>query len=316
MSLKIKKVSKKLLHFISKYDNIITIKWHLRDAGIKLNMLSCITRMLFEKNNERGDTMNEKISVLIADDNKVFTDELAAYIKTLPDMKVAGVAYDGNEAWGMINETKPDVVILDVIMPERDGLSVLKQLSSTKVKKPVCILASVTGSSSIMDTAMKFGADYYLLKPQSMSAIADTIRNFSSVLADVVVPVKEQISAVPQAQSFDLESIVTEFIHELGVPAHIKGYQYIRSAIMMVVEDMELLNYITKQLYPTIAKKYKTTSSRVERAIRHSIEVAWSRGKAETMDEIFGYTVDTGKGKPTNSEFIAMVADRIRLQTK
>ena len=118
------------------------------------------------------------------------------------------------------------------------------------------------------------------------------------------------------AQSFDLESIVTEFIHELGVPAHIKGYQYIRSAIMMVVEDMELLNYITKQLYPTIAKKYKTTSSRVERAIRHSIEVAWSRGKAETMDEIFGYTVDTGKGKPTNSEFIAMVADRIRLQTK
>lgn len=257
-----------------------------------------------------------KIKVLIADDNKVFTDELANYLKTLPDITVAGVAYDGNEALGMISETSPDVVILDIIMPERDGLGVLKQLSLKKAKKPVCIVISVTGSASIMETAMSLGADYYLMKPQSMPAIADSIRNFASVSHSVKSSVSEPVSNLPQAQTFDLEALVTEFIHELGVPAHIKGYQYIRSAIMMVVEDMELLNYITKQLYPTIAKKYKTTSSRVERAIRHSIEVAWSRGKPETMDEIFGYTVDTGKGKPTNSEFIAMVADRIRLQIK
>lgn len=117
-------------------------------------------------------------------------------------------------------------------------------------------------------------------------------------------------------QTYDLETIVTDYIHELGVPAHIKGYQYMRSAIMMVVENMELLNYITKQLYPEIAKKYSTTSSRVERAIRHSIEVAWNRGRPETMNEIFGYTIDNGKGKPTNSEFIAMVADRVRLKLK
>ena len=148
-----------------------------------------------------------------------------------------------------------------------------------------------------------------------MPAIVDTIRSFSDKSTSVLPAIEIQSGhAIPQP--VDLESVVTEFIHELGVPAHIKGYQYIRSAIMMVIEDMELLNYITKQLYPTIAKKYKTTSSRVERAIRHSIEVAWNRGKPETMDEIFGYTVDTGKGKPTNSEFIAMVADRIRLQTK
>lgn len=259
--------------------------------------------------------MNDKISVLIADDNKMFTDELAAYLKTLPDMNVAGVAYDGNEALGMISETNPDVVILDVIMPERDGLGVLKQLSVSKAKKPVCIVLSVTGSSSIMETAMKLGADYYLLKPQTMPAIADTIRNFASI-PHTSTSVAEPVTAFAQPQSVDLESLVTEFIHELGVPAHIKGYQYIRTAIMMVIDDMDLLNYITKQLYPTIAKQYKTTSSRVERAIRHSIEVAWSRGKPETMDEIFGYTVDTGKGKPTNSEFIAMVADRIRLQIK
>ncbi len=256
-----------------------------------------------------------KISVLIADDNKVFTDELADYLKTTPDLTVAGVAYNGNEALGMISETSPDVVILDVIMPERDGLGVLKQLSSLKIKRPICIVLSVTGNSSIMETAMKLGADYYLLKPQTMSAIADTIRNFATA-THTVLPVVEKISTITQEKTVDLETLVTEFIHELGVPAHIKGYQYIRSAIMMVVEDMELLNYITKQLYPTIAKQYKTTSSRVERAIRHSIEVAWSRGKPETMDEIFGYTVDTGKGKPTNSEFIAMVADRIRLQIK
>lgn len=259
--------------------------------------------------------MKDKISVLIADDNKVFTDELADYLKTMPDMTVAGVAYDGNEALGMISETNPDVVILDVIMPERDGLGVLKQLSTlSKDKKPVCIVLSVTGSNGIMETAMKLGADYYLLKPQSMPAIADAIRSFSAVPQKVSAV--EPISVIPQSKPVDLESIVTEFIHELGVPAHIKGYQYIRSAIMMVVEDMELLNFITKRLYPAIAKAYKTTSSRVERAIRHSIEVAWSRGKQETMDEIFGYTVDIGKGKPTNSEFIAMVADRIRLQIK
>lgn len=259
--------------------------------------------------------MKNKISVLIADDNKRYADEMAEYLKTMPDMTVAGVSYDGNEALSMIKETNPDVVILDIIMPERDGLGVLKLLSATKGKKPICIVLSVTGSAQIMETAMKFGADYYLLKPQSMPAIVDTIRSFSD-RNNSVLPAVEITGGAPMSQPVDLESIVTEFIHELGVPAHIKGYQYIRSAIMMVIEDMELLNYITKQLYPTIAKKYKTTSSRVERAIRHSIEVAWNRGKPETMDEIFGYTVDTGKGKPTNSEFIAMVADRIRLQTK
>lgn len=261
--------------------------------------------------------MNDKISVLIADDNKDFANELAEFLKTMPDMKVAAIANNGNEALSLIEETSPDVAILDIIMPERDGLSVLKKLSESKARKPICVMLSVTGSAGIMDTAMNLGADYYLLKPQKPKAIAEIIRLFTGHIDQKTLQESIVSSYPPQkGETVDLETLVTEFIHELGVPAHIKGYQYIRSAIMMVVEDMDLLNYITKQLYPTIAKKYKTTSSRVERAIRHSIEVAWSRGKPETMDQIFGYTVDTGKGKPTNSEFIAMVADRIRLQIK
>ncbi len=259
--------------------------------------------------------MNEKISVLIADDNKAFSDGVANYLRGQKEFNVVGCAYDGEEALGMILETKPDIVLLDIIMPKRDGLSVLKRLQEIRLDKtPAVITVSVTESAWITESATRLGAKYFLLKPQSNEAIADTLKAFANVPKSVQKAAFAQDTA--SAKKVDLESLVTGFIHELGVPAHIKGYQYIRTAIMMVVDNMELLNYITKQLYPAIAKKYGTTSSRVERAIRHSIEVAWNRGKPETMDEIFGYTIDNGKGKPTNSEFIAMVADRIRLQIK
>lgn len=257
--------------------------------------------------------MNEKNSVLIADDNKQFADDLREFLRTKQDIGAVTVAYDGEEAYDLIMETKPDIVLLDIIMPKRDGLSVMKKLSQSNLaKKPMCIALSVTGSERIMAAAQDAGAEYFLLKPQTEEAIYDTIKHFGSMSKRVSFEVIEEANK----KSYDLEALVTEFIHELGVPAHIKGYQYVRTAIMMVVENMELLNYITKELYPDIAKKYSTTSSRVERAIRHSIEVAWSRGRPETMNRIFGYTIDTGKGKPTNSEFIAMVADRIRLQIK
>ncbi len=255
----------------------------------------------------------EKFSVLIADDNKVFADNLKEYLRTREDIATVETAYDGEEAYAMIMETKPDIVLIDIIMPKRDGLSVMQKLfNSHLAKKPMCIAVSVTGSERIMQAAQEAGAEYFLLKPQSEEAVYDTIRSFGTRAGRT----EFEVVSSEESKSYDLESLVTEFIHELGVPAHIKGYQYVRTAIMMVVENMELLNYITKQLYPVIAKKYSTTSSRVERAIRHSIEVAWSRGRPETMNRIFGYTIDTGKGKPTNSEFIAMVADRIRLQLK
>lgn len=252
-------------------------------------------------------------SVLIADDNKLFADDLKEFLRTKQDIGAVYTAYDGEEAYQLIMETLPDIVLTDIIMPKRDGISLLKKLSSSKLaKKPMCIALSVTGSEKITAAAQAAGAEYFLLKPQSNESIYDTLTNFGAVSKRTVFEVVDGGNET----TYDLEALVTEFIHELGVPAHIKGYQYVRTAIMMVVENMELLNYITKELYPDIAKKYSTTSSRVERAIRHSIEVAWSRGRPETMNRIFGYTVDTGKGKPTNSEFIAMVADRIRLQVK
>ena len=252
--------------------------------------------------------MTNKLSILIADDNNSLTDELSAYINIQSDMTTAAVASDGEEAWSLILETKPDVVILDMVMPKLDGMGVLKRMRDM-TKKPVVIVYSVSALTRTVETAASLGADYYLLKPQSCERVADTIRELTKTEStDIKNPLSKE--------AVDLETLVTEFIHELGVPAHIKGYQYIRTAIMMVVENMDMLNFITKQLYPEIAHIYNTTASRVERAIRHSIEVAWTRGKPETMNEIFGYTIHTGKGKPTNSEFIAMVADRIRLQIK
>ena len=261
----------------------------------------------------------EKATVLIADDNCDFANSLAHYLKSQDDFCVVGVAYDGEEAYKMIMETKPDIALIDIVMPKRDGLAVLKKLSQQRFDKPVeCVAMSVTSSERIIESALKLGAAYFILKPQSEDAITDTIRSLKSesVQRHINTGVKTPTIQKPEPKELDLEGLVTEYIHELGVPAHIKGYQYIRSAIIMVVNNMELLNYITKQLYPSIAKKYQTTSSRVERAIRNSIEVAWDRGQPEVMNDIFGYTISNTKGKPTNSEFIAMVADKIRLQIK
>lgn len=249
---------------------------------------------------------NNKLAVLVADDNKALATEIADHINIQNDMFTVAKASDGEEAWELILETNPDVIILDMVMPKLDGMGVMKRIKQLS-EKPAVIVYSVSALQRTIENAMELGADYYLLKPQSCERVAEAIR-------DIVCAGKSE--ATQTRKDFDLETLVTEFIHELGVPAHIKGYQYIRTAIMMVVENMDMLNYITKQLYPEIAHAYNTTASRVERAIRHSIEVAWTRGKPETMNEIFGYTIHTGKGKPTNSEFIAMAADRIRLQIK
>lgn len=256
--------------------------------------------------------MLSNISVLIADDNVEFSRELSEFLKAKHDIDVVATAHDGVEAFELALETKPEVIILDMVMPRLDGLGVLRRLKSSDLaKKPKVAVFSVAATDRNIEMAISSGADCFLSKPQPFESVYEIIKSIGGVkTASGGVAVKSP------AEEIDLESVVTNCIHELGVPAHIKGYHYIRTAIMMVVDDMDMLNYITKRLYPTIAKAYGTTSSRVERAIRHSIEVAWARGKHETMNDIFGYTIDTGKGKPTNSEFIAMVADRIRLQTK
>lgn len=271
--------------------------------------------------------MNEKISVLIADDNQDFSHTLSNYINAQSDMEVIGMAKDGNEAIDIIANTTPDVVLLDVIMPHLDGLGVLENINIIKTdKKPTCIMLSAVGQDKITQKAVELGAEYYVVKPFDIELLIKRIRDIKFFKPaqgnNINLMSREQkqqyieLSEDSSKKEENLEALVTNIIHEVGVPAHIKGYQYLREAIMMVVNDIDVINQITKSLYPKIAYKFNTTPSRVERAIRHAIEVAWGRGQQEAVEQIFGYTISAAKGKPTNSEFIAMIADKLRLELK
>lgn len=274
---------------------------------------------------------DSKISVLIADDNKEFCSILNDYLLNQKDIVVTGIAKDGREALDLIVERKPDLVILDIIMPHLDGLGVLEKLNTMDLEKtPRIIILSAVGQDKITQQAITLGADYYTVKPFDMEVFTKRIREMFNSAPVTVQDNSAQSSRVsyPTSSSYilnsepksktpvDLETEITNIIHEIGVPAHIKGYMYLREAITMVVNDMELLSAVTKELYPSIAKKYNTTASRVERAIRHAIEVAWGRGQIEAINKLFGYTVHNDKGKPTNSEFIAIIADKLRLKNK
>lgn len=263
---------------------------------------------------------NKKVQIVIADDNKEFGDILCEYLNNQNDIEVVGVARDGIEAYELITSKQPDIAILDIIMPHLDGLGVLEKIGSSSLKKrPLFIILSAVGQDKITQRALALGAEYYIVKPFDMDVLVSRIRQLKDMNQGAVIRMEQYDSAKPSSGGNvqkDLEVEVTDIMHEIGVPAHIKGYQYLRDAIMMVVKDLDIINSITKQLYPSIARLYNTTPSRVERAIRHAIEVAWSRGQVEAIDSLFGYTVSVGKGKPTNSEFIAMVADKLRLEMK
>lgn len=267
--------------------------------------------------------MKEKITVLIADDNQEFSRTLATYLENEEDMEVIGVAKDGNEAQEKIKELSPDVAIIDVIMPHLDGLGVLEKINKLD-KMPICIMLSAVGQDKITQRSIALGADYYVVKPFDISLLIKRIReikNFKPMPTGNIITARDAnrkyIDIGKNKNDMEnLEALVTNMIHEVGVPAHIKGYQYLREAIMMVVNDIDIINQITKCLYPQIAQRFGTTPSRVERAIRHAIEVAWGRGEPTVMENIFGYTVSAAKGKPTNSEFIAMIADKLRLELK
>ena len=273
--------------------------------------------------------MKEKISILIADDNAEFASTLSSYIEKENDMEVLGMARDGNDAVEMAKELKPDIMLLDVIMPHLDGLGVLEKIFESDMEnKPICIMLSAVGQDKITQRALELGAQYYVVKPFDINLLLKRVKDlknfkpsqfknptFMSSNREIKAPYIE-LSPEGKRNEDNLEALVTNLIHEVGVPAHIKGYQYLREAIMMVVNDIDIINQITKQLYPEIALKYMTTPSRVERAIRHAIEVAWGRGEQATVESIFGYTVSAMKGKPTNSEFIAMIADKLRLELK
>ena len=273
-----------------------------------------------------------RIQVLIADDNREFGDILSEYLENQADIEVVGLARDGLEAVDLIFEKTPDIAILDIIMPHLDGLGVLERVNASNMtNKPLFIVLSAVGQDKITQRALSLGAEYYIVKPFDMDVLINRIRQLKNNNYSSASPISAATSySARKSESFpaekkpvhiqntskSLEIEVTNVMHEIGVPAHIKGYQYLRDAIMMVAKDLDVINSVTKQLYPSIAKEYNTTPSRVERAIRHAIEVAWSRGQVEAIDALFGYTVNIGKGKPTNSEFIAMIADKLRLELK
>lgn len=252
----------------------------------------------------------EVIKVAIADDNREFAAIMQEFLTQQEDIELVGIAYNGEQILTIIQEAKPDVVILDIIMPHLDGIGVLERVNTFTGKRPKIIMLTAFGQESITQRVVELGADYYVLKPFNMEVLASRIRQLASTITLQRPVVAQAIKARP----VDVE--VTNIIREIGIPAHIKGYQYLRDAIMMIIGEIELLGAVTKVLYPMIAQKYATTPSRVERAIRHAIEVAWSRGNMEMINRIFGYTIKLEKGKPTNSEFMAMIADKLRMEMR
>ena len=255
----------------------------------------------------------EKLNVAIADDNEKMLRLLGKIIESDEELNVVGTARDGEEAYNVIKTKEPDVVLLDIVMPKLDGLGVLDRVNHDKsIKKhPTFIMISAIGQEKITEDAFNLGADYYIMKPFDNDMVINRIKHVKdSGNAEI-----RKVNAYEKAEEYgerNLEADVTEIIHEIGVPAHIKGYQYLREAIIMAVQDSKAVESITKVLYPEVAKKFRTTPSRTERAIRHAIEVAWDRGDIEIFKKYFGNTISPMKGKPTNSEFIAMLADHIR----
>jgi len=259
----------------------------------------------------------KKTKIVIADDNREFCEILNRLISSYEEFEVTGIAKDGIEALQVLEKERPDVLILDIIMPHLDGLEVLERLHKFEDGYfPKVIVLSAVGQDKITQRAIELGAQYYVVKPFDFQVFIKRLKQISATDFTSNIKDSEEVYTVNKAQQTEsnLEAKITKIIHEIGIPAHIKGYLYLREAITMVVEDMDFLGAITKELYPTIANKYNTTASRVERAIRHAIEVAWTRGRIDTINQLFGYTVNNAKGKPTNSEFIALIADKLRLE--
>lgn len=259
----------------------------------------------------RNCRMTEKKKVLIADDNREFCAQAAALLRT-HDFETITVPKDGIKAAQAIIENQPDVAVIDVFMPRLDAIGVMREVRKDETIDPPLFMAVSAFDNEILEReVLSSGAAYYFLRPFDVSVLVERIVGLSgSFTPGFAAPLR---SKDPNS---DLEMVVTEIIHQIGVPAHIKGYHYLREAIIMSVNDPAIINSVTKQLYPSVAKMFSTTSSRVERAIRHAIEVAWDRGDVDILNSYFGYTIHNTKGKPTNSEFIAMISDKLRLKLK
>lgn len=264
--------------------------------------------------------MEEKLRVMVVDDNKEFVKLLTLFVDSQTDMQLVGSLNTGENVINKIKQWNPSVLLLDMVMPKKDGLQVLKELNKTEEieKLPYIVVMSLIGQEKITHKAIELGAMYYVVKPFDIQTLVERLR-------DIINPNKSNIYEAKETRYIminkglskePIDYKVTNMIHDLGVPAHIKGYKYLREAIILAVENTDVLEAITKTLYPLLSKTFKTTPSRVERAIRHAIEVAWNRGDTLCQVRIFGYSLNSNKGKPTNSEFIALIADKIILEAK
>lgn len=254
------------------------------------------------------------IKVFITDDSREHVTMMREIINLQDNMEVIGCTFDGVSLLDKLKTTDVDVLLLDIVMPNFDGIQVLQELANEEIiRKPKHIIVfSAFNQESLLVKSSELGADYFVMKPFNTSHIVDLINDLGKVTQSKKS--KNNVFAIQSETPIDLNTEITSILHEIGVPAHIKGYLYLRESISMVYNNIEILGSITKVLYPEVAKKYRTTSSRVERAIRHAIEVAWNRGNIDAISAIFSYTVSLAKSKPTNSEFIAMIADRLRLE--
>ncbi len=268
-----------------------------------------------------------KWKILIADDNTAFQTSLNDYFIQFSEYEVVGVASDGLEAIAMIEEKSPDFVLLDIVMPELDGFGVLSALSMTRVeRKPVVIMMSQLSADGFVSKSLRMGASYFLAKPFSFSTLKKFIDDYykeestalhSTATVAPIVAMSNQRGYQSQSErtrSLSLDEKIASIFISVGIPAHIKGYQFLREAIKLAVRAPDIINSITKRLYPAIAESFSTSASKVERAIRHAIEVAWNRGKIENINNIFGIKVYSANEKPTNGEFIALVADKMLLE--
>ena len=252
--------------------------------------------------------MDNQTTVIIADNTEDFCTSLTSLLQRTEGFHVVGTANDGEQAIRMVTERKPNILVLDMMLAKKDGISVLKALNAMD-QKPAVLATSGFITEYVASAAANLGVRYLMLKPCDLSALVEHMEEIRGGENRRQAPTRRSGPA-------SIEAMVTNIIHEIGVPAHIKGYQYLREAIIIAVADMDVINAITKVLYPQVAKTFQTTPSRVERAIRHAIEVAWDRGDLDTLQRFFGYTVSNTKGKPTNSEFIALIADKLQLQLK
>ncbi len=258
--------------------------------------------------------MDTNKTIVIADASAEFRIGLKSFLAKR-GYRIVGDCQDGCEAVRIIEETKPDAVILDILLPRLDGIEVMNEMRARLASScPVFLVVTAISNNKMLSEAAEAGAGYCIIKPCEYSALSNRLESALKQTSSTESTEKSVSASAEPDPEVELETLVTKIIHQIGVPAHIKGYQYLRTAIIMTMHDTELINSITKQLYPGVAKKYGTTASRVERAIRHAIEVAWDRGDVDTINSYFGYTVQSARGKPTNSEFIALVADNLRLR--